>query len=149
MGSASLLVGKYHSANFFFTRATDDQLGKGDALLGHTAVLRGTAERDSTKVSFLALIDSPEDRQLVGIPFEFDIEETSKVELHVQLETVDELEGDTLFDGLDFLELDDDSDGEVGIVPDAESDNLTEAYNLLRRTLQTHDHFEVVAVPID
>ncbi len=147
LGQASLLVGSYHSANFVFTVASDEDVKEDDPLLGHSALLRGIATKDGKVVSFLALIDSPEDRQLTGIPFEYELEETSDVVLQIRLETVDELEGDTLFDGLDFLELDDDSDGEVEIVPGAESDGLLDAYNLLRRTLQTHDHFEIVAVP--
>ncbi len=146
LGSATLLVGKYSNANFTFSRASEAQVSKDDSLLGHTAILRGSAKKDSRRVAFLALIDSPIDRELVGIPFEFDLKEASKVRLHLQLKTLDELEGDTLFDGLDFLALDDESDGELEIIPNAEPEELLEAYNLLRRALQTHDHFEVKAI---
>ena len=150
LGRASLLVGHYTSANFFFVRANEsDVASEDDLILGHTALLRGTAIRDEQQIAFLALLDSPDDRQLVGVPFDFDLKENSEVALHVQLETVDTLEGDTLFDGLDFQALDDNSDGKVEISPAGETEALLDAYNLLRRTLQTHDHFEVTAVALD
>lgn len=149
LGEASLIVGQYHSANFVFSRATDTDVEEDDPLLGHTALLRGTATKDDQSVSFSALIDSPKDRQLVGIPFESKLDKASDVVLHLRLKTMDSLEGDTLFDGLDFLDLDEDADGELEIVPESTSENLEDAYNLLRRTLQTHDHFEIKATPLE
>jgi hypothetical protein len=149
LGEASLIVGQYHSANFVFSRATGTDVDEEDPLLGHTALLRGTATKGGQSVSFSALIDSPKDRQLVGIPFEAKLDEASDVALHLLLKTVDTLEGDTLFDGLDFLDLDEDENGELEIVPDSKSENLEKAYNLLRRTLQTHDHFQIKAVHLE
>src|SRR5690606_25529179 len=149
LGEASLIVGQYRSANFIFSRAGEAELQENDPLRGHTALLRGTATKHEQTVSFLALIDSPKDRELVGIPFEFKLEETSNVVLHLQLKILSTLEGDTLFDGLNFLALDEDDDGEVEFTPENGSENLADAYNRLRRKLQTHDHFEIKGVQLE
>lgn len=146
LGSASLLVGTYQSANFTFATArTDDGLAEGDGLVGHTAILRGRATKDAQVVTFTALIDSPADRALVGVPFEFELKETSTVQLNLRLDAQDPLEGDTLFDGLDFAALDADGDGQLTLDAAATEPVVVNAYNLLKRTLQTHDNYEVRA----
>ena len=150
LGNATLLVGTYESANFTFIHATeDDGLAADDPLLGHTAVLRGTATKDAA-INFTVVIDSPEGRELIGAPFEFEVKETSTEQLGIRLGTEDPLEGDTLFDGIDFSALDEDGDGLLAIGPEATSPTVVEAYNLLRRTFQTHDHFDIrAAQPIE
>lgn len=152
LGSATLLVGTYHSANFTFIRGTEeDDLASDDPLLGHTALLRGTAVRSETgaieasTIDFTVLIDSPVGRELVGAPFDFTVRETTTEELGLRLLTLDPLEGDTLLDGVDFAALDRDGDGEVTIEPGASDSQVVDAYNLIRRNFQTHDHFDVVA----
>lgn len=143
LGLASLIVGQYTSANFHLDYALESDLtNTEDQLLGHTALLRGSAKRGDDEVTFLALIDSPEDRSIEGIPFEYAVDETNTYVLRVQLQPLDALEGDTLFDGLDFLALDADSDGKLELSPSEEDADLVNAYNLLRRTLLSHDHFE-------
>ncbi len=150
LGEATLLVGEYKSAGWTFARATQTELlDRDDPLLGHTALLRGQAEHDGQQVSFLAVMDAPDERTLEGIPCELDLQATSGVVLQVRLLPVDPWQGDTLLDGLDFLDLDEDADGEVHILPDAETEELRDAYHLLRRTLMTHDHFEITARPVD
>lgn len=156
LGSATLIVGAYHSANFTFETASknDDDLQSNDDLIGHTALLRGTATRAPTNedattelatIEFVALIDSPEGRQLVGAPFDYEVSEASKVRLGLALATEDPLEGDTLFDGLDFAALDSDGDGRVVIEAGSGEGAALDAYNNLRRTFQTHDHFAIEA----
>lgn len=148
LGVATLLVGSYESANFTLLRATEaDGFGTDDPLLGHTAVLRGSASKDGTTIDFSVIIDSPEGRELTGAPFDFEVKKTSTEQLGVRLLTEDPLEGDTLFDGIDFSALDQDGDGTLSIGPEATDSTLAEAYNLLRRTFQTHDHFDVRAAP--
>lgn len=151
LGSATLLVGAYQSANFTFIRATEeDGLSSEDPLLGHTALLRGTAVLDGIEtkaIDFTVILDSPSDRELVGAPFDLTVRETTTEELGLRLLTLDPLEGDTLFDGIDFTALDQDDGGEVTIKPSATDSSLVHAYNLIRRNLQTHDHFDVVARP--
>ncbi|MEM6962150.1 MAG: hypothetical protein AAF550_10495 [Myxococcota bacterium] len=146
LGRATLLVGTYASANFTFIQATeDDGLAVEDPLLGHTAVLEGVAMRDARAVAFTAIIDSPEGRELVGAPFEFEVRQSSTEQLGIRLLTLDPFEGDTLFDGVDFFALDEDADGSLRIDAQATSPELIDAYNRLRRTFQTHDHFSVDA----
>lgn len=141
---ATLLVGTYQSANFAFIRATeDDGLATDDPLLGHTAVLRGTATKNAATIDFTVVIDSPEGRELVGAPFEFEVKKTTTEQLGVRLLTEDPLEGDTLFDGIDFSALDQDGDGLLTIGPEAPDSSIADAYDLFRRTFQTHDHFDI------
>jgi len=146
LGKAKLLTGQYKSMNFTFARASeDDDLDEKDPLLGHTARLLGIASKDSLSIEFEALIDSPEDRQLIGVPFEEDVGEDTDDRLGFQLDPVDPYEKDTLFDGLDFSALDEDGDGKIMIEEASTEEALIDAYNRLRRTFQTHDHFFVRA----
>ena len=147
IGIATLLAGSYKSTDFTFSRATDaDGLASADPLVGHTALLRGTATKDGVSTAFVAIIDSPEGRRLAGAPFDLEVGEGTACDLGFRLLTVDPHEGDTLFDGIDFAGLDTDRDGEVHLAPDATEASSNEAYNTLRRTLQRHDHFEIRAL---
>ncbi len=49
----------------------------------------------------------------------------------------DPVESKTIFDGVDFFELDDNRDGHVELTPDSE------AWSRVRRNLQVHDHYGV------
>ncbi len=147
LGRATLLVGSYKSANFTFALArSDDGLSSDDPLLGHTAILRGQATKAGHTVDFVAIIDSPVGRQLVGAVFELEVTETTQESLGFRLLPEDPLEGDTLFDDLDFTALDSDGDGQLSIDPASTDEAVIEAYNQLRRTFQTHDHYDVRAV---
>ena len=142
LGVATLLAGTYSAANFAFDRGSEALLGADDPLVGHTALLRGTASRGGSQLAFVAVLDAPEDRQLVGAPFDVTLDVQADGEIRVRLETLDALEGDTLFDGVDFLALDGDDDGMVRIA--ADEGEAEEAYNTLRRTFQTHDHYSFI-----
>lgn len=145
LGTARLLVGAYHSANFIFATASqnDDDLAADDALIGHTALLRGAAVKDDVEVEFVALLDAPKGRELVGAPFDYEVVEGANVRLGLALTTTDPAEGDTLFDGIDFVALDADGDGRI-VLEETEGEGATvDAYNQLRRTFLTHDHFAI------
>lgn len=147
LGTATLLTGIYKSANFTFRRAgAEDGLAPNDALLGHTALLRGRATKGSASIAFVALLDSPPNRELEGAPFEpvdLDVKKDTRARLGVRLSTRDPLEGDTLFDGIDFASLDADGDGQVVLEESSSQASVVEATNQLRRTFQTHDHFDL------
>ncbi|MDI7268823.1 MAG: hypothetical protein QME96_12600, partial [Myxococcota bacterium] len=77
---------------------------------------------------------------VVGAPFRLVVRPDTRATLVLRLLPVDPTaEADTLLDGIDFEALDADGDGEVRIAPgDA-------AHNVLRRRLQSHDHWDVAA----
>lgn len=141
LGEATLIAGAYTASNFTFARADAEQLAAEDMMLGHTAVLSGTAARGETQIAFTVIVDAPEGRVLVGAPFEAEVGEGSTGTLRLQLDLTDPLEADTLFDNLDFSLLDEDGDGALVLGPDRPQGE--EAYNLIRRTLLTHDHYRV------
>lgn len=146
LGTATLLPGVYKSAQFTFVRGSvDDGLALDDPLIGHTALLRGRASRGAVSIGFVALIDTPEDRKLIGAPFEMEIKEESRGRLGVRLATRDPLDEGTLFDGLDFGALDGDGDGAVVIEESSDVTAIVDATNRLRRNFQTHDHFDIKA----
>lgn len=147
LGFATLLVGKYRSAKLTFGRASDDDVEGGDALLGHTALLAGSATKNGAVIAFTVTIDSPPGRELIGVPFEHVVSESSSQTLALRLSTRDPVENDTLFDGVDFAALDLDADGQVAIDAAASDDAAVSAYDRVRRAFQTHDHFVMEAQP--
>ncbi|MCA9681432.1 MAG: hypothetical protein KC457_04485 [Myxococcales bacterium] len=151
LGVATLIATDYTAANFELRRA--DELATDDPLHGHTAWLAGTASKDGQQIAFTVAIDSPIDRELVGAPFETTVTVDSDFSIGLQLLTLDPYELDTLFDGLDFATLDladGVDDGQLDLVdPELVLDQpqaLQDGYNLLRRTFQTHDHFDLITV---
>jgi hypothetical protein len=141
LGVATLLVRSYRSANFTFTRAES-----GESIAGHTARLTGVASSADAAYEFEILLDSPEARELIGIPFDVEVTESSPQALALQFLPLDPVESDTLFDGVDFAALDSDGDGSVSIQPDSSDAPSLEAYNALRRAFQSHDHYMVTAI---
>jgi len=145
LGMATMIVGPYQAANFTFGHAGDtDGLAAADALLGHTAVLAGEVSRAGGSARFSVAVDSPQKSQLVGAPFEADVTEANQLTLRFELMTLDPIEGDTLFDGIDFDALPRSGEGaeaEIAIRPDSTQPALAAAYQILLRTFQTHDHF--------
>ncbi len=147
LGVATLLAGTYQSANFTFVAAGEaDGLAVDDPLAGHTALLAGVATRAAETVAFTALIDTPVDRALLGAPFVLRVRAASRERLGLRLLSRDPLEGDTLFDGVDFGAADEDGDGQL-LLSAAASGAAATAYTRLARTLQTHDHFDVRPTP--
>ncbi len=144
IGVATLLLGTYKGANFTFTTASEsDGLPADDPLIGHTAILEGTATKDAQTFNFSVTLDAPENRDLMGAFFEFVVTETTTAELGLRLLTQDSFEDETLFDDINFMALDSDGDGQVTILPATTTSPLQDAYNQIRRTFQTHDHFDI------
>lgn len=141
LGTATLIAGGYRAANFTFGRGQAAALGVDDPLVGHTAWISGTASRAGESLSFTVVVDSPEGRVLVGVPFEATVGANTSGRLGVRFNPVDAVEGDTLFDGIDFTALDHDADGAVAIEPAV--DEVEAAYQAVRRAFQTHDHYSV------
>lgn len=136
IGVATMLVGAYTGSNVTLGHA--DTLEDGDTLQNKTALLAGRAERNGVTHEFEAVIDSPVGRQVTGVPCSVTVAEGAAMTLTLRFTPYDDLESDTLFDGIDFAALDSDGDGQVSIM----SGESADAYDLLRRTFQTHDHFE-------
>lgn len=144
LGQATLIAGRYRAANFSFGHGTHPSLSPEDPLKGHTATLRGTATKMGVTTTFQITVDAPKDRKLIGAPFEAQIKADPKpnASLRFIFNTRDTLEGDTLFDGIDFGALDRDQDGFVTIAPGiAEVEN---AYHTFRRVFLSHDHYRVM-----
>lgn len=142
LGDATLLPGEYHGVNLWFRSASaDDGLAADDPLLGHTAVLSGTATKEETTVHFTATLDVANGTQMVGGPFVLTVDDRTSATLGLTAFTIDPSEQDTLFDGLDFGALDEDGDGQVHIEPGAT------AHNLLMKTLIRHDHWGIETLP--
>jgi hypothetical protein len=139
LGEASLLPGDYNGMNLYFRVATTaDGLEAGDPLVGHVAVVSGTATKDAVEIAFDAVLDIEDGAQMVGGPFELNVDEGTSATLGLALYTIDPSENDTLFDGLDFGALDGDGDGAVAIAPG------DEAHNVLMKTFVRHDHWGVI-----
>jgi hypothetical protein len=140
VGEATLIDTQYNGANFSFTRARAEDVTPGDPIVGHTFELVGTATQGDESWELSVLLDQDEGRKVVGLPLDIDLAGDEVVELGLEFFTRDPIEGDTVFDGLDFASLDDDGDGVIVIEPD------TEAYNLLRRSTQAHDYYGVAVL---
>ena len=141
IGEATLLDTQYNGANFSFSRArVEDGIAPDDPIVGHTFQIVGTASLGDESWEVSVLLDQDEGRRVVGLPLDIDPSGDEEVELGLELFTRDPIEGDTLFDGLDFAMLDDDGDHVIVIEPD------TEAYNLLRRSTQSHDYYGVAVL---
>jgi hypothetical protein len=142
LGTATLLEGEYAGANFRFRRAhAGDGLEAGDPLLDHSFHVTGTARRDGVEIAFDAVLDIDDGYELVGAPFQHDVRAGDPARLRFELYTSESFSdsGSTLFDGIDFATLDPDGDGHVPIHPG------DEAHNKLRRTVQSHDFYAVIA----
>jgi hypothetical protein len=136
LGTATLLPGAYHGVNLWFRAAgAADELAPDDPLLGHGALLAGTASRDAEVVAFEARLDLDPATQMVGGPFDLVVDESTVCRLGLTVYTIDPSEGDTFFDGIDFGALDDDGDGQLLIEPG------TAAHNVLAKALVRHDHW--------
>ena len=141
LGIATLIAGSYRATNFTFGFGSDNLLTPDDPLVAHTAVLLGMASKGERIISFMIMIDAPENRKLMGVPFDAMIEADTKGELRLRFNAVDPAEGDTIFDKIDFVDLDEDEDDMIVIAPNL--DEVDEAYHTLRRDFLTHDHYSV------
>lgn len=143
LGPATMLATDYSGANFTFAVAeAGDGLDMEDPIIGHTFILAGTARQGDVEVEFVAYVDQDEDRAIIGLPLNFSATESSTEQLGLRFDPVDTIEGETIFDGIDFVSLDDDRDGFVEL----SVDENTEAWATLRRNLQAHDHYAVEVI---
>lgn len=131
LGQATLLAGLYQGANFTFGRFEE----------GHTAHFHLVAQRDDATYDVTVEVTSPEGRQLTGAPFEARVTPDTNSTVEFRFVTVDPIENDTLYDGVDFEALDRDGTGAITISADSEDPAIKDAYNRLLRTFQSHDHF--------
>lgn len=140
LGTAEMLTGVYHGMNFTF-RAADasDGLAADDPLLGHAAHFAGVASKDGEDIMFTIQADIDAGTQLVGAPFDDEIQESHQQTIFLQFLPQDRVEDVSLFDDIDFGALDDDGDGKVTIVPG------DVAHNIFRRALQSHVHYDATA----
>jgi hypothetical protein len=138
LGIGTLIVGDYHGANFAFRAATATDVGAADPLLGHTFHLTGTIAKDGTTKPFTAVLDVEPDSAVIGAVFEDMITEQSTETLAIEFLATDPIEGDTAFDGIDFFALPETA-GAIEILPGSTT------HNILRRAIQTHDQYAVVA----
>jgi hypothetical protein len=148
LGVGTLLEGEYTAVNFAFRAAdTGDGLDDTHPMFGHTLYFEGTARKEGVNIAFTAVVDAFDNRVLVGAPFEFTLDGAAPPSaLGLRLLVRDPYEDDTLFDGIDFGALDPDSDGQVAILPNATEAGAVSAYDTLRKSAQTHDHYDVVAI---
>ena len=147
LGTATLLVGTYRGVNLTLASASTDDVNESDPMLEHSAHLSGTATNQAGTWNFAVVLDCPVGRQLIGIPFEEKITEATDGALALRFSPLDELENDTLFDEVDFAALDADADGHVIIDAAATDEGVVQAYNLIHRAFQSHDHFIVQPEP--
>lgn len=137
LGTASLIVGDYRGANFALRAATAADVSSDDPLLGHTFHLVGTVAKGSESRALDIVLDVEPDTYVIGAPFDARIEETTTTPLALIFLPTDPNEGDTPFDTIDFFALPQ-SGNVIQIRPGSEP------HNLVRRAIQTHDHFGVV-----
>jgi hypothetical protein len=136
LGMAQLIVGDYTGANFAFRSTTaNDGLAAGDPLLGHAFHLQGTATRDGITKNLDLVLDVEPDTAVIGAVFQDTVAAGSDHGLAIELYAADPVEGDTAFDGIDFFAIS--TTDLVEIRPGSD------AHNLVRREIQTHDHYGV------
>ena len=150
LGEAWLLEGEYTAVNFTFAHLSAAPRGAGgEDPSAPTIALEGVAARDGREVRFAVSVQAPEGRALVGVPFVASVSSSSAAgaEGRFALELTDPLAAGTLFDGLDFLLLDEAWDGaEDGVALLEASDPLAatdEPYLTLRRALLSHSFYRV------
>lgn len=139
LGEGTLLVGSYRGANFAFRGAdARDSLAAADPLLGHAFHLTGTVTKDGMTKPFDAVLDVEPDAAVVGAVFEDVVTEASSETLAIAFFPTDLTEQDTAFDGVDFFTLPAPAAGALEIRPGSP------AHNIIRRAVQTHDHYSVM-----
>lgn len=139
LGTGTLLTADYNGANFLFrtTSQVDDGLDPDDPLLGHAIHLEGSIERDGDSWAVDMVFDIDEGTALIGAPFDYTLTEAAAPTVALELATIDPFEGDTIFDGVEFADLDGDGDGAISIAPGSDT------HNALRRAFTRHDHYIV------
>jgi hypothetical protein len=139
LGLGHLIVGDYRGANFSFrTAGPSDGLSSNDRMLGHAFHISGNVTKNGVTKPFVALLDVEPDSSVIGAVFEDIVTETSTETLAITFLPTDIYENDTPFDGVDFFALPETA-GSIEILPGST------AHNVIRRAIQTHDHYSVVS----
>lgn len=145
LGQGTLLPGNYTAADFTFSRGSADHgLEADDELMDHTAVLKGVATRDEESVDFTIIVDSPVGRELIGAPFEASVTKDFDKTIGFRFHPEDPYEGNIIFEGLDFFELPQETEGQVLIAPGIEE--VESAYNRFVRRFQAHDYYDLIVL---
>ena len=139
LGVATLIAGSYSALDFTFSSGSATQLSADDPLIGHTIALSGVAKRDAQETSFTMVFDAPEDRALIGAPFDVVISSKTESAIGLHFTAVNPRESGTIFDAVDFADLDRDSDGVVTISP--ETIETEETYEMIRQEVFTHTYY--------
>jgi hypothetical protein len=141
LGTATLIVGDYRGANFAIRAAgAADALAVDDPLLGHAFHLTGTISKDGTSRDLDAVLDVEPDTAVIGAVFEEVVTPASTAPLAIEFYPGDPFEADTAFDAVDFFALPTTTEGGIEIRPGSAP------HNIIRRKIQTHDHYGVVAL---
>ena len=141
LGIATLIAGQYSAAEFTFGYGSMESSPFNDQLMDHSILLSGTATKNEQVLSFLVTVDSPSDRKLIGVPFDAMVKANLNGELVIRFHGTDPSGAKSIFDQVDFLILDQDNDGVIVIGPDMVA--VEDTYNIVRRSLLTHDHYSV------
>ncbi|HTV23211.1 MAG TPA: hypothetical protein VMG12_31195 [Polyangiaceae bacterium] len=150
IGVATLLEGDYRSASFAFGLGSIDQgLAADDPLIGHTALLRGSATRGSERRDFLLLLDAAAGQELVGMPFDAGVRASEPFAIGFELLSTDPISQSTLFDNIDFGRLPVADDGLVHIVDGSGDAAIATAYERVSLAFHGASHFRMSSVPLD
>jgi hypothetical protein len=136
LGTGTLIVGDYHGANFAFRAATASDTVLSTSIVGHSIHIAGTATKAGETHPFDMLFDVEVDTSVIGAVFEDTVGASSTETLAIAFYPTDAYERDTAFDGFDFFALPRTGDA-IEIRPGSA------AHNILRRTIQSHDHYGV------
>ncbi len=147
LGEAEAVLADLDSVDFLRIAATADDVGDDDPLLGHAAVLTGSATDGERTVVFEARIGVDDDTAVQGAPLSpaLTLVEGDSGTVAIALQVGDPFEDDTLFDGVDFGAAADAS----GVAGSAEEPLLLlpgdPDHNRVRRGLVSHDHYVVLS----
>lgn len=143
IGTGTLLVGEYEGFNLYFRVAnSDDGLDAADPLLGHGVYIKGTAQKEKVVIPFSAVIDEPVDGSMDGGVFAHIVKEGTQAPLILTFADWVSLEDEsqeTIFDGIDFLSLETDAQGDVSIEPGSAS------HNMIMKQIVIHDYWEMIS----
>lgn len=146
VGTATLLLGDYTSVNFVLGRGgSQDGLKPADPLFGHTALLRGVASKEGIEIPFVAQLDAPLGREVLGVPFTLEVNESTRSPLGFRLHTLGVIKAESLFDGVDFGKLARDEQGIAQIGAQTQDLETRRAYARIRRSFQTQEQFDIKA----
>lgn len=140
LGHATLLPGSYAGAAYSFTPGAGKV--QEEPLFSHVAFLQGVAKKEERSQAFVVRIRTPPRPEVDGIPFQAGIVEGERPRLELRL--VLRHDGESLFDGVDFLALGGGNDMLL-LSSEAESEAAREAFERISDALFDHRFHEVRA----